>query len=65
LGFGREPGQVSYPVACGFLARGQLVVLERAGARFQILEIDVPIVEIADRELMQSGSGDAGADELH
>ena len=37
-GFGPSPGQFSYPVACGFLEDGRLVVLERAG-RCQILEV--------------------------
>lgn len=39
-GFGRGPGQLYYPVACGFLAEDRVLVLERAGARLQVLEIN-------------------------
>jgi hypothetical protein len=39
-GFGDGPGQFNYPAACAFLAPDRLVVLERAGARGQILEVD-------------------------
>lgn len=38
-GFGEAPGQFNYPAACAFLAPDELVVLERAGDRCQILEI--------------------------
>jgi hypothetical protein len=38
-GFGRYPGQFSYPVACAFLEPGKLVVVERGGGRCQILEV--------------------------
>lgn len=38
-GFGRNPGQFNFPVACGFLADGRLIVLERGTARCQILEV--------------------------
>jgi hypothetical protein len=38
-GFGRNPGQFCFPVACGFLADGRLIVLERGTARCQILEV--------------------------
>jgi len=40
-GFGYGPGQFRYPAGCAFLAPDRLVVLERAGARIQVLEIDV------------------------
>jgi len=38
-GYGQEPGQFDHPVACAFLADDRLAVLERAGARVQVLEI--------------------------
>lgn len=47
-GYGQEPGQFDHPVACAFLADDRLAVLERAGARFQVLEIETnqsPAVE--------------------
>jgi DNA-binding beta-propeller fold protein YncE len=40
-GFGRGPGQFDYPVGCVFLAPDRLAVLERAGARLQVLGVDV------------------------
>lgn len=39
-GYGQEPGQFNHPVACAFLAEDRLAVLERAGARIQVLEIE-------------------------
>ena len=41
-GFGREPGQLFYPIACSLLFSDRIAVLERAGARLQIFELDVP-----------------------
>lgn len=41
-GFGRGPGQFLYPVACGFLEGGRLVVVERGAARCQVLDVGVP-----------------------
>jgi hypothetical protein len=38
-GFGRQPGQFCFPVACGFLSDDRLIVLERGTARCQILEV--------------------------
>lgn len=38
-GFGRDLGQFNFPVACGFLADGRLIVLERGSARCQVLEV--------------------------
>ena len=38
-GFGQQPGEFNHPVACAFLADDRLAVLERAGARIQVLEI--------------------------
>lgn len=40
-GFGREPGQFCFPVACGFLTADRLVVLERGTSRCQILQIEM------------------------
>jgi len=40
-GFGAGPGQFSYPVACEFLADDQIAVLERAGGRYQLIQLDV------------------------
>jgi hypothetical protein len=42
-GFGRGPGQFYYPVACEFAGDGRAVVLERAGARVQVLEVASPV----------------------
>jgi DNA-binding beta-propeller fold protein YncE len=41
-GQGWGPGQFNYPAGCGFLAPNRMVVVERAGARFQILELSPP-----------------------
>jgi DNA-binding beta-propeller fold protein YncE len=47
-GFGGGPGQFYYPVACEFLASDRLVVLERANARFQVLDLTLPSAFSAD-----------------
>jgi hypothetical protein len=61
-GFGRGPGQFDYPSGCAFLAPDRLVVLERVGARFQVLEVQVPASEHpAGATLEQGGPGVAGA----
>ncbi len=65
-GFGKGPGQLDYPAACGFLSPQRFVVLERGGARFQIFELE-PVhfgtSGLATRiELSHSGS--PGVDEL-
>ena len=61
-GFGHGPGQFDYPSGCAFLAPDRLVVLERVGARFQVLEVQVPASEHpAGATLEQGGSGVAGA----
>jgi hypothetical protein len=39
---GAGPGQFQYPAACAFLAADRIVVVERAGARFQVLEVALP-----------------------
>jgi DNA-binding beta-propeller fold protein YncE len=41
-GFGYGPGQFYYPVACEFAGADRVVVLERAGARVQVIEIALP-----------------------
>jgi DNA-binding beta-propeller fold protein YncE len=41
-GFGRGPGQFLYPVACGFLQGGRLVVVERGAGRCQVLDVGAP-----------------------
>jgi DNA-binding beta-propeller fold protein YncE len=56
-GFGRGPGQFSYPVACAFLADDRLAVLERAGARIQVLEI-----EMAENPELRPGRAPTGSD---
>jgi sugar lactone lactonase YvrE len=40
-GYGSGPGQFNYPAACAFLARDQVVVLERASARCQVITLDI------------------------
>lgn len=61
-GFGHGPGQFDYPSGCAFLAPDRLVVLERVGARFQVLEVQVPASEHpAGATLEQGGPGAAGA----
>jgi hypothetical protein len=42
-GFGHGPGQFNYPAACEFLEDGRIVVLERAGGRFQIVDLDMQL----------------------
>jgi hypothetical protein len=42
-GFGRGPGQFNYPAACEFLEGDRIVVLERAGGRFQIIDLDIDL----------------------
>ena len=59
-GFGHGPGQFNYPVACAFLAADRLAVLERAGARCQVLQVAVPPVTGARDHVEQSGSGVSG-----
>lgn len=66
FGFGTQPGQVGYPVACGFLSPEHLVVLERVGARFQILSVSTPGKKTAEGSngLPQVGAGRSGANGL-
>ena len=59
-GFGRAPGQFNYPVACAFLSRDRLAILERAGARLQVLEIEVGQVLESQSESQTNGSGSTG-----
>lgn len=53
-GFGHGPGQFDYPSGCAFTASDRLVVLERAGARFQVLEVAVPAAAHAEAALGHS-----------
>lgn len=39
-GYGAGPGQFYYPIACEFLDDDRVLVLERAGARLQVLEVN-------------------------
>ena len=61
-GFGRRPGEFDYPIACAFLARDRVVVLERANARCQVLEVEVGNRENAPGSSSSvTGSGSPGA----
>ncbi len=62
-GFGRGAGQFNYPTACAFLAANRFVVLERAGARFQIFELEPVETSGLGSELERSGSGNSGVEE--
>jgi sugar lactone lactonase YvrE len=59
-GFGREPGQFAYPVGCVFLANDRIAVLERANARCQVFEMEVPASIRQATALDLSRSGLAG-----
>ena len=65
-GFGRGPGDLNYPAACGFLSAQRFVVLERGGSRFQIFELESasPGTSGLGSRLENSDSGSAGVDEL-
>ena len=41
-GYGKGPGQFAYPVGCVFLAENRIAVLERANARCQVFEMELP-----------------------
>lgn len=60
-GFGHGPGSFNYPVACAFLARDRVAVLERAGARLQVLEVEVGQARAASPGSGSQGSGSTGA----
>jgi hypothetical protein len=62
-GFGRGPGQFNYPTACAFLAANRFVVLERAGARFQIFELEPVETSGLASPLESSSSGNTGVEE--
>jgi len=55
-GWGGGPGQFDYPAGCEFIAPDRIVVVERAGARFQVLEVTPPYP--ADADLGSAGSGE-------
>lgn len=59
-GFGHGPGQFNYPAGCAFLAPDQLVVLERAAARFQVLDLDIELSAPEAPPGAAVGSGQAG-----
>jgi len=42
-GFGHGPGQFNYPAACEFLEDNRIVVLERAGGHFQIVDLEMQL----------------------
>jgi hypothetical protein len=58
-GFGRGPGQFDYPIACAFLAPDRVAVLERAGSRLQVLDVE-PGLSPEPRSTSSSGSGESG-----
>jgi hypothetical protein len=60
-GYGDGPGQFKYPVGCAFLAADRIVVLERANARCQVLEVEVTLPSRADEHLGLRGSDLVGA----
>jgi DNA-binding beta-propeller fold protein YncE len=60
-GYGTSPGQFLYPVASEFLAGDRLLVLERAGARFQVLEVNIPVLDSTREYLERTGSASAEA----
>jgi len=59
-GFGRGPGQFDYPIACAFLAPDRVAVLERAGSRLQVLDVEVGEAREPQTGLASPGSGNAG-----
>jgi DNA-binding beta-propeller fold protein YncE len=65
-GYGRDPGALNYPAACGFLSAQRFVVLERGGSRFQIFELEPASLETLGlgSRFENSDSGNTGVDEL-
>jgi hypothetical protein len=59
-GFGHDPGQFDYPVACEFLAPDRVAVLERVGARVQVLEVEVGRAREPQARLESAVSGWSG-----
>jgi hypothetical protein len=59
-GFGRGPGQFDYPIGCAFLAPDRVAVLERAGSRLQVLDVDVGEARESQTGLGSHGSGESG-----
>lgn len=59
-GFGRGPGQFDYPIGCAFLAPDRVAVLERAGSRLQVLDVEVGEAREPQTGLGSFGSGDSG-----
>jgi DNA-binding beta-propeller fold protein YncE len=60
-GYGTDPGQFYYPIGVAFLAPDRLAVLERAGARLQVLAVDVGKAWEPQTGLGSEGSGESGA----
>jgi hypothetical protein len=55
-GFGHGPGQLNYPAACAFLSDHRIAVLERAGNRLQIFDLELQFLEYSCAGLEISGS---------
>jgi len=59
-GYGTDPGQFYYPIGVAFLAPDRVAVLERAGARLQVLAVDVGKAWEPQTGLGSEGPGDSG-----
>jgi sugar lactone lactonase YvrE len=60
-GLGNGPGQFAYPVGCVFLSENRIAVLERANARCQVFEMEMPKSFRPATALDLTGSGSTGA----
>lgn len=60
-GYGTDPGQFYYPIGVAFLAPDRVAVLERAGARLQVLAVDVGKAWEPQTGLGSESSGNSGA----
>ena len=59
-GLGYGPGQFAYPVGCVFLSQNRVAVLERANARCQVFEMEMPESFRPSTALQLNGSGETG-----
>jgi sugar lactone lactonase YvrE len=59
-GLGYGPGQFAYPVGCVFLSQNRVAVLERANARCQVFEMELPESFRPSTALDLNGSGRTG-----
>jgi DNA-binding beta-propeller fold protein YncE len=59
-GFGHAPGELDYPVACAFLSRHRLAVLDRVGARLQLFELEAGQAQELQPGWKSNGSGSTG-----